>query len=115
MVTDKEEKKARSICAYSNFCLNCEECSHREFPSMEYSGLPKFDYLECKMWTEYVDTKLDNVYSFYRMLRCLVGLHNWNQYDKIVDMKYCIFRKCLRCKNEEKYVSDENKSKWVKV
>lgn len=111
MVTKEEEEEARSLCAFTNFCKNCNVCyilvNPKESDYIEF-------YVNCEEWKEYLVHPVDKL---YRKLRCLLRLHFWFNYDKVVDKKFIILRKCVRCKEEQKYVSNKDyiKGKWVKV
>jgi len=52
---NNKERGARRICAWCNFSVDCEECSHRDWPSGNYLISSQFNWKKCKEWTMYLD------------------------------------------------------------
>jgi len=114
---DKEELRARSICADTNWVKECEDCPHREWPSGKWHKKPRWNYLECEEWKYYLRKPYE---KFIRKIRRIIRLHKWFieiQYRGLLHNPIRIIRTCTICEKKQEYKSnkDYTKGKWVNI
>jgi len=118
---DKEELRARKICAWCNFVAECKDCPHREWPSGKWHKKPRWDWKKCQEWRHYLKTRRR---KFIEKVRKFLKLHSWYQqvinplYDDPKPRKFKIIRICTICEKKQEFKKkniQDKKSKWINI
>jgi hypothetical protein len=63
-----KEWKAKKRCAWSNFSVDCEECSHRKWPEGDWVEEQTFNPNNCEGWIDYLSRLNRFVYKSRKIL-----------------------------------------------
>jgi len=72
---DDKELEARKLCAWCNFSKDCEECSHRDWPSGRWLLSQQFQIENCKEWKYYISEQRTPL--LIRIKRVLYNIWFW--------------------------------------
>jgi len=105
MLMNKEEERAREICAWCNWAEECKDCPHREWPEGKWKDKPMWDYKKCEDWRYYLRNP---IVTKLRAFLCWIGIHKWYVFVDYEDKANLLHRECIYCNVEQKHYCNKD-------